>query len=126
MFQDNPDVQVLDYWYGQSEKDTLIRMPAFRIKQGIPNQADSSAGLTERGDYLFVKWKDKKTGDIFDEKADLRYRLPNDITDTKVYFIVKENKLFVYLVTYKPKAPDEVAVGPSKYWDSKNYLIYPN
>lgn len=126
MMDDNQDTEILDYWYGQSAIQPMVGVSKWRREQGIPKQGESIFGLTERGDYLYVKWRNNITKKIYDDKVDLRYRLPKDIAMSTVYFMVKEEQLKIYVVSDIRKEPDEPSIGPYLYRARKVKMIYPN
>ena len=64
----------------------------------------STFGAMPRGDFLYVKWRIKdsmKPGEYvgdFQDRVDLKSRLPVDISDCGIHFVVKEQQLYVYLI----------------------------
>jgi hypothetical protein len=61
-----------------------------------------------------------------EETVDLRYRLPRDITDHRVYFIVRGPQLYVYLISPERRPPDMPGNGPRVYSHLKTTTIYPD
>jgi len=51
-------------------------------------------------DFLYVKWRDKTTDQVYEDRVDLRKRLPpfDEMYGQKVYFLVEDNQLYVYLI----------------------------
>jgi len=51
-------------------------------------------------DFLYVKWRDKTTGQVYEDRVDLRNRLPSfrEMYEQTVYFLVEDNQLYVYLI----------------------------
>ena len=97
---DSPGVELLGCRYG----DTLGTATAQEIARGeksLDTQGCTlGAGETLMGDFLYVKWRDKKTQQIFEDRVDLKSRLPSPqaMRGTKVYFLIDNNQLYVYLV----------------------------
>jgi len=65
---------------------------------------ENTSGPMLRGDFLYVKWRVKnrmKPSEYigqFEDKVDLRTRLPADITNFGIHFVVKDAQLYVYLI----------------------------
>lgn len=90
--RDSPDIEVLDYRYG-------VRKPGYWMYssgQKMP-QNDNINGWFPRGDSLYVKWRIRSSGEIFEDTVDLRSRLPADITGQRIHFVIKGSQLYVYL-----------------------------
>jgi len=51
------------------------------------------------GDSLYVKWRIKSTSEVYDDTVDLKSRLPEDIANNRIHFIIKGSQLYVYLIT---------------------------
>jgi len=51
-------------------------------------------------DFLYVKWRDKTTGQVYEDRVDLTKRLPSfeEMHGQTVYFLVEDNQLYVYLI----------------------------
>jgi len=51
-------------------------------------------------DFLYVKWLDKTTGQVYEDRVDLTTRLPSfeKMHGQTVYFLVEDNQLYVYLI----------------------------
>ncbi len=109
---DSPGVEVLDYRYGDSRHPGTRASPE-RVSEGKPTGGTGINGAMRVGDDLYVKWRIKATGEVFEDTVDLKSRLPEDITDHRIYFIVESQKLYVYLISRNPVrgylTPDEVA-----------------
>lgn len=96
-------------------------------KSGLP-AGRSINGPMPVGEYLFVKWRVKSTGEVLEQRVDLRDRLPKDMTDHELTFVLEGTKLYVFVVTREaPKVKGEGAL--LKTWLSRYnhaYEIYPN
>ena len=123
--QDSPDIEVLDYRYGNS-KQPGARPPAWALKENRVSQGTSTHGEMLRGDELYVKWRIKSTGSVHEDTVDLRSRLPENIKGHEIYFIVKDTQLFVYLITPERRAPEMPPNGPRPTRHLKTLTIYPD
>ena len=121
---DSPDAQLLDYRYGTS-KQPGARPPEWALREGKVRQQAGVTGEMVLGDSLYVKWRIKSTGEVLEDTVDLNTRLPNDITDHKVYFVIHGREIHVYLVSPDLRPPGHPVVGPKKYQYFKVYQIYP-
>ena len=82
-----------------------------------------------RGDDLYVKWRDKLSGNVFEKTIDLRSRLPADIYDHRIVFVIggpRSSEVFVYLVSPERRPPDMAPNGPRIYSYRKVSTIYPD
>lgn len=122
---DSPNSELLDYRYGNS-KNPVARNSEWKRSQGRSDQQSGTTGNLARGDDLFVKWRDKITGHVYEETVDLRNRLPADMTDCRIHFLVKGPQLYVYLITPTKRAKGEPPNGPKMYDDLKTLTIYPD
>lgn len=93
---DSPDVELLDYRYGDY---SMTRVPEWQITEGRVRQGGIINGVFPRGDALYVKWRIKATGEIFEDIVDLKKRLPEDIARHRIYFVIKGSQLYVYLIS---------------------------
>jgi hypothetical protein len=107
---DMPQVELLDCLYGDGlGVHTRQEVEAGKARRG---ECVKGGGTMPIGDFLYVKWRDKATDAIHEDRVDLRKRLPSpkEMHDTTIYFLIDENQLYVYLI-------------PHREWQSKiNYL----
>ena len=124
--RDGQDALILDYRYGTSKLP--VRAPEAAVQRGETFTFNSVTGPMVRGDSLYVKWRIKTTGQIYEDTVDLRNRLPEDITDHKVYFMVKGSQLIVYLIPpdTKKRPPNKEPTGPRAYSHLDVVTIYPD
>ena len=122
---DSPDITILDYQYGNSLQPSA-RARELDIKRNDIRQYVSTSGEMLRGDYLYVKWMVKNTLAIYEEKIDLKILLPRNIENNKVYFIVKKDRLFVYLITPDKRSPADMPNGPKKFNALKTITLSSN
>lgn len=123
--QDRPEVELLDYRYGDSRQPGARADPA-RVAEGRIGQQWSVYGAMLRGDSLYVKWRIKKTGQIYEDTVDLRSRLPAAIADHRIHFDIKESQLYVYLISPERRPRDMPPNGPREFDYLKVFTIYPD
>ena len=131
---DSPDAEVLDYQYGSSKQDGTYANKE-RVAMGEDFPSERISGAMPRGDFLYVKWRIKNRMKpweyigTYEDKVDLRIRLPADITNCRIHFVVKGSQLYVYLIpppgiwpagALEPSAPARM----SAYL--KQHQIYPD
>jgi hypothetical protein len=122
---DSPGIDVLDYRYGTSLAPGA-RMPESVRKDHGASGGTSTHGPMVRGETLYVRWRVRATGAEHEETADLRGRLPRDMADHLVYFVVQPEQLQVYLVAPQARAEGEPVVGPAKFRANRVQRIYPD
>lgn len=112
--RDSPGVRILDYRYGNT-KQSGARADEDSVREGTVGQYVGTSGEMMVGDSLYVKWRLASDGKSYEDVVDLKSRLPRDIHEHEIYFIVKGRQLFVYLVTPEMRPPDMGPNGPRKY-----------
>jgi hypothetical protein len=123
---DSPDIEVLNYQYGNS-KHPGARPPAWALRQeGYVAGGTGINGPMLLGDTLYVKWRIKATGAVYEDTVDLRTRLPRDITGHTIHFVVKGPQLYVYLISPKKRAASDPQGPLRMYSDLVVYTIYPD
>lgn len=93
---DSPDIEVLDYRYGSSGAFATYANPEM-IALGETFKRGGLFGAMPRADYLYVKWRIKTTGEIFEDKVDLSLRLPQDLEMLEVRFVVRGSQLYIFV-----------------------------
>ena len=125
--QDDQHAVILDYWYGNSRKDTWMHAPEQVTVEGDYMTMDSTWGAKVPRGTLYVKWRDTETQKVYEDTVDLRQRLPKNIEDHTIYLMLKGAQLYVYLISpegiKRPK--NEIPNGPSMYNDLKIVTVYP-
>jgi len=131
---DSPDVEVMDYHYG-NDKQRGVRPESERVAMGQSFPYERIYGELPRADFLYVKWriKDRMRPDqylgSYQDRVDLRTRLPVDIDGFGIHFVVKGRQLYVYLIpppgvwpagAMRPSAPSSM----SEFL--KQHQIYPD
>lgn len=122
--KDDQDAEIIDYRYGTSKLP--VRAPEWAVKEGKALTFNNVSGPMVKGDSLYVKWRIKSTGRIYEETADLRQRLPADITGDRIHFIVRGPQLYIYLVTPEKRSQTTPPIGPDMYSHLKVVQIYPD
>jgi hypothetical protein len=127
-WSDNPawskQVDLLEYSYG--DKYPKVRDVVQHKKESLPYGTGVTANMTP-GEFLFVKWRIKTTGEEIEVKVDLRSRLPENMFDHRLTFVIDGKQLYVYLVTPQVKktdAPPLLKTTHSRYYVT--YEIYPS
>ena len=78
------------------------------------------------GSSLYVKWREKSSGQAYEDTVDLRPLLPNDMTGQRIHFVVDGPRLYVYLKDMNRYAnPMDPIVGPFKLQVFVTRQIYP-
>jgi hypothetical protein len=122
--QDNQDAEVLDYWYGSTKSP--VRAAPYRVKKSDTFYFQAVTGPMSRPEALYVKWRNRKTGQVYEDTADLRNRLPRDIARQKVYFMIYGPQLYVYLISNERRPPNVPRNGPTTYDYRLITTIYPD
>ena|SRR5947209_3424438 len=96
------DVDILDWQYGEHGyvDEAQQRLPRARksyVERGIPVNPGGMGGVFPVGDFLYVKWRDKATGEIHEEKADLHGRLPRDMNNRGLVWMIDQGRLNIYV-----------------------------
>jgi hypothetical protein len=123
---ESPEAEVLAYRYGESGS-AASWMPSAGDKNNTP-QRTYVYGPMRQGESLYVKWRLKASGHVYEDTVDLRNRLPRDISEHRIYFMIKGPQLYVYLVPPESqKRPSESPPnGPRIYRDLDVRTIYPD
>lgn len=125
-----PAHELLEYSYG--DKYRMVRASVIKPEHAIhegkeqlpPTQGVS--GPMPVGDFLFVKWRIKATGELVEDRVDLRQRLPKDIDDHGLTFVIEGKQLYVYVITPKVRnssLPPNKKTSLSRYRET--FEVYP-
>lgn len=96
--EDSPEVEVLDYQYGDSAiPGTRPSAEAIRLHQ--VGQGTKTYAPMPPADFLYVKWRMRQTGQEFEDRVDLRRRLPQALEGSRVHFVIDGKQLFVYVIS---------------------------
>ncbi len=123
---ESPGIDVLDYQYGDG-KQIGTRMYISPKDPPAVERQSGTTGNIPRGEFLYVKWRINATGEIYEDRVDLRNRLPTDITDYTITFFMKGPQLYVYLISPESdRRPKSWQKGPIRLYSYlKQYQIYP-
>ena len=116
-------IDLLEYSYGDQYRMVRDRVEPPRERLG-PQSGVS--GPMPVGEFLYVKWRIKATGEVCEDRVDLRPLLPADMTNHDLTFVLEGTQLYVYLVTPTPKhptAPPLLKTSESMF--RVTYEIYP-
>ncbi|RTL37456.1 MAG: hypothetical protein EKK53_21025 [Burkholderiales bacterium] len=75
------------------------------------------------GSFLQAKWRIKESGEILEDRVDLRDRLPADMRNHQVTFAIDGRQLYVYLITPE-KVKNWTKRPTSRTWHSEFYISY--
>jgi hypothetical protein len=131
---DSPGVDLLAFEYGDAKNEVGVRS---EVKPGeiTLGTRSSTAGKMPLADFLYVKWSDQSTQKVYEDRVDLKSRLPSpkDMHATKVYFLIDENKLYVYLIpqqnaegTLNRRPANKQPNGPGGYDYLDVKTLYPD
>ena len=124
-------VDLLAYAYGDGYQMVRndIANPRSSVYAGLSKLPPGTGvnGPMPVGEFLFVKWRVTATGEVLEQRVDLRNRLPRDMTDHELTFVIDGRQLYVYVVTpRRKKSFDEPPI--LKTWRSEfahAYEIFP-
>lgn len=124
--EESPNIEILAYQYGDGKG--VSRSSEVSIRQfGRSNQWTNINGPMPVGNSLYVKWRDRSSGAIHEQRVDLRPLLPNEMTNQRIHFVIDESQLFIFLKDMNRYAkPDDQIVGPFKLQLYVTRQIYPN
>lgn len=113
------NIDLLEYSYG--DQYLMVRRKAAQ-GEALGSQAGVS-GPMPVGDFLYVRWRLKSSGEQIEQRVELRDRLPKDMTDHELTFVLEGRQLFVYVVT--PQAqPPSVKQRTNRSWLSRYNVAY--
>lgn len=119
----NPSVEILNYSYGDSSFP--VRAPAWAVKEGKKFYFNNVYGAMKVADVLYVKWRIENSEKIFEERIDLKSRMPADLKGQTVYFDINGAQIFVFVISRKLRSPEVERVGPEMYQSRVVKQIYP-
>jgi hypothetical protein len=112
-------VDLLEYSYGDQYR--MVQRKVSK-EQPVLGYGTNVNGPMPIGEFLYVKWRIKVTGEVIEDKVDLRNRLAKNMNGHKVTFVIDQKQLYVYLVT--PTAKNETAQPILKTTKSLYYVTY--
>ncbi len=117
-------VDLLAYSYGDQYR--MVRDEVKSGKSTLGYSAGVNGGMPV-GEFLYVKWRIKESGEEVEDKVDLRKILPINMFDHAITYVIEGKQLYVYLVTPQAKKTDSPPILRtylSRY--TVSYEIYPN
>jgi hypothetical protein len=102
--RDSRDVEILQYRYGD-DGGFNTRTTQDDLQLGKTRQAANTTGEMLLGKDLYVKWRIKSTGQVYEDTVDLTSRLPFNMKRHRLRFIVEGEKLYVYVISYETYRP---------------------
>ena len=119
-------VDLLEYAYGDGygmvrESVSAPRSSAFPGSKGLA-PLNNINGPMPVGEFLYVKWRVRATNQTYEERIDLRQRLPANMADHGLTFVIDGSQLYAYVITPKGKPYGTPPVY--KTWYSKSYYTY--
>jgi len=119
-----PETELIEYSYGDQYR--MVRKAARPPEDSLGPQS-SVSGPMPVGGFLYVKWRIKATGEVHEDRVDLRPMLPTDMTRHRLTFVIEGPQLYVYLVTPTPKhTTDPPLLKTSESMFHVTYEIYPS
>lgn len=120
-------IDLLAYEYGTNDRMTKNsvdkpRGPVWKDGSSIAPTTNIN-GPMPVGEFLYVRWRVKATGQVYEERVDLRERLPADMKDHGLTFVIDGPQLYVYVITPRPK-PYYKAPPLNRSWHSKHNVTY--
>ena len=75
------------------------------------------------GEFLYVQWRLKATGEVLEQRVELRDRLPRDMPNHGLPFLLDERQLYVYVTTPVAQQPWG-KTATHRTWHSKYNVTY--
>ena len=117
-------IDLLAYDYGGAH--SMVQRKAESDATRLSTVASINATMPT-GEYLYVKWRIKSTGEVIENRVDLRGRLPSNMSDHGITFVIDGQQLYVYLIT--PAQKKYLTPPILRTWHSMfkvSYEVYPN
>jgi hypothetical protein len=94
---DSLDIEILNYEYStrKPDRDQLLGVGGNRVPQG-----SHISGGFPRGDFVYMKWRVRSTGQVFEDRVDLRTRITGSIKDKKIYCVIDGGQLYILLIPF--------------------------
>ncbi|MFP8780548.1 hypothetical protein [Hydrogenophaga sp. RWCD_12] len=111
--------QLIEYSYGDQDASVRRKAPEGDF---LGYQSDVT-GPMPVGEFLNVRWRMKATGDVVEQRVDLRGRLPANMANHALTFVIEDRQLYVFVVTPR-ELPTGAERSPAKTWRGKYNLVY--
>ena len=96
--RDSRDIEILQYRYG-GDGGFNTRTTQSDMQTGTTRQSANTTGDMLLGKDLYVKWRIKSTGEVLEDTVNLESRLPYDMKQHRVRFIIEGEQLYVYVIS---------------------------
>jgi hypothetical protein len=120
-------VDLLEYSYGDKYREVRdsLEHRGDSLYKGSSSLSPSKGvrGPMPVGEFMYVKWRIKATGEVLEDRVDLRNRLPRDMKDQGVTFVIDGRQLYLYVVTTEPKRPFD-SPPILRTVESRTYVTY--
>jgi len=75
-----------------------------------PGRCFNGGGRMPLPDFLYVKWRDRTTGKVYEERVDLKRRLPppRKVEMGDIRWLIEDNQLYVHLIPYSGNDPHNI------------------
>jgi hypothetical protein len=103
-FRDSSDIQVLRYRYG-NDNGYGTKTSDNEIESGLIIQSRGITGKMVLGKSLYVKWRIKSTKQDYEDAVNLETRLPLDMKNQRIRFIIEGPQLYVYVISREDVRP---------------------
>lgn len=98
------NTEALSYQYGDSKEFRLQTNPE-DIARGKTGYGVKITGDLPVGDFLDVKWRNTLTGKVYEDRVDLKSRLPSSMDRQRLLAIIEGAQLYVYVISFDPVRP---------------------
>nr|WP_315490385.1 hypothetical protein [uncultured Rhodoferax sp.] len=120
-------VDLLEYSYGDKYREVRDSLEhrddsLYKGRNSLP-PLTGVRGPMPIGEFMYVKWRIKATGEVLEDRVDLRARLPHDMRDHSLTMVIDDRQLYLYVVTTQAKKTKE-ETPVLKTWLSNYYLTY--
>jgi hypothetical protein len=134
----HPEAEILDYQYGDTKSAGTYADRDFKESASIGRKrlAGGMSGFLPRPEFLYLKWRMIESGEVYEDRVDLRDRLPHDMTDMTVHLVVRGPQLYVFLIYPWDGKPWEresyrteflpIPCGVKRFHGHKHLQIYPD
>lgn len=105
---DSPDFVFLDFRYFLDGKQIAGDSRSFVKRVESRGYSGPGEESTRVGDTVYIKWRHKPTGTVYENTIDLRGRLPASVKDGgALYFVLAHETVHIYLA------------GPAQHWENR-------
>ena len=102
--RESSNTETLYYQYGDSREHGL-RTDLEDAAKGKSRQGINTSGDLPVGDFFYVKWRNTLSGQIHEDRLDLRPLLPSSMYRWRLHPIIEGAQLYLYLVSFDPVRP---------------------